>query len=55
MRVHVRPDAFYHDFFVEFLKSPGISSQSRRFITQARDIAAASSYDIYDEKFELNN
>lgn len=55
VRVQVRPDAFYHNFFVEFLKKPGISSLSRELITQARDMAASSNFDIYDEKFELKN
>ena len=55
VRVHVRPDAFYHNFFVEFLRNPTISSLSRELILQARDIAASSSFDIYDEKFELKN
>ena len=55
VRVHVRPDAFYHNFFIEFLKNPAISSLSRKLIEQARDIAASSDFDIYDEKFELKN
>ena len=55
VRVHVRPDAFYYNFFVEFLKNPGISNLSRKLIEQARDIAASSSFDIYDETFELKN
>ena len=55
VRVHVRPDAFYEDFYVEFLKNPRISDLSRRLITRAREIAASSSFDIYDEKLELRN
>ena len=55
VRVHVRPDAFYYNFFIEFLENPTISSLSRKLITQARDMAASSSFDIYDEKFELKN
>ncbi len=55
VRVHVRPDAFYQNFYVEFLKNPDISDLSRRLITQAQEIAASSSFDIYDEKFELKN
>ena len=55
MRVQVRPDAFYYDFFIEFLKNPDISNLSRKLITQARNIAASSNFDIYDEKFELKN
>ena len=55
VRVHVRPDAFYYNFFIDFLKNPGISSLSRKLITQARDIAASSNFDIYDERFELKN
>ncbi len=55
VRVHVRPDAFYYNFFMEFLKNPAISSLSRELIEQARDIAASSDFDIYDEKFELKN
>ena len=55
VRVHVRPDAFYHHFFVEFLKNPAISNLSRELITQARDMAASSNFDIYDERFELKN
>ena len=55
VRVHVRPDAFYYNFFVAFLKDPAISSQSRKLITKARNIAASSSFDIYEEIFELKN
>lgn len=55
VRVHVRPDAFYYNFFVEFLKNPAISNLSRELIEQAKDIAASSNFDIYDEKFELKN
>ena len=55
VRVHVKPDAFYQNFFIDFLKNPDISSLSRKLITQARDIAASSSFYIYDEKFELEN
>ena len=55
VRVHVRPDAFYHDFYIQFLKNQNISELSRKLITQAREIAASSSFDIYDEKFELKN
>ena len=55
VRVHVRPDAFYYNFFIEFLKNPDISNLSRELIMQARDIAASSNFDIYDEKFELKN
>ncbi len=55
VRVHVRPDAFYYDFYVEFLKNSNISRLSRKLITQARDIAASSNFYVYDEKFELKN
>lgn len=55
VRVHVRPDAFYHGFYVAFLQNPHISALSRRLITRARDAAAASSFDIYDETFALKN
>ena len=55
VRVHVRPDAFYHDFYIQFLKNQNISDLSRKLIKQARDNAASSSFDIYDEKFELKN
>lgn len=55
VRVHVRPDAFYHDFYTQFLKKRNISELSRELIEQARDIAASSGFDIYDEKFELKN
>ena len=55
VRVHVRPDAFYQDFYARFLKNPDISELSRKLITQARDMAASSGFDIYDEAFELKN
>ena len=55
VRVHVRPDAFYHDFYIQFLKNQNISDLSHKLIKQARDNAASSSFDIYDEKFELKN
>ena len=55
VRVHVKPDAFYYDFYVEFLKNSNISRLSRKLITQARDIAASSNFYVYDEKFELKN
>ena len=55
LRVRVRPDAFYYNFFAEFLKNPAISSLSRKLIEQARDIATSSNFDIYDEKFEFKN
>ena len=55
VRVHVRPDAFYHNFYIQFLNKQNISDLSRELIEQARDIAASSSFDIYDEKFKLKN
>ncbi len=55
VRVHVKPDAFYHDFYIEFLKNQSISELSRKLITKARDIAASSNFGIYDQKFELKN
>ncbi len=55
VRVHVRPDAFYYDFYTRFLQNPQISKLSRRLITQAREVASSSGFDIYDEKFALKN
>ncbi len=53
VRVHVKPDNFYHGFFVGFLQNPGISPQARKLIAEARDQAARSAFDIYDERFDL--
>ena len=55
VRVHVRPDAFYYDFYTRFLEGGSISESARRLITQAREVAGSSSFDIYDETFELKN
>lgn len=53
VRVRARPDAFYEEFFDRFLARPGVSELSRGLIERARDAAAASGFDIYDEAFEL--
>lgn len=53
VRVHVKPDHFYHNFFAAYLKGTGLSPQARKLIEEARDNAAKSAFDIYDERFEL--
>ena len=53
VRVHVKPDHFYHNFFAGYLKGAGLSPQARKLIEEARDNAAKSAFDIYDERFDL--
>ena len=53
VRVRVKPDHFYHGFFEAYLKGGGLSPQARKLIEEARDNAAKSAFDIYDERFAL--
>lgn len=53
VRVHVKPDHFYHGFFVGHLRGTGLSPRARKLIEEARDQAAKSAFDIFDERFDL--
>ena len=53
VRVHVKPDHFYHGFFISHLRGNDLSARARKLIEEARDNAAKSAFDIYDERFGL--
>ena len=54
VRVHIKPDNFYHGFFVSFLRNPNLSPLSRKLIEKARVRAATSAFDIFDDRIDLD-
>ncbi len=53
VRVRVRPDAFYLGFFNQILQGRGLSKKGRELLTQARERAANSPFDIFDDRIDL--
>ena len=53
VRVHVKPDSFYLGFFTSILENPNLSPKARGLLQKAREGAASSSYDIFDDRVEL--
>lgn len=54
VRVHVKPDNFYLGLFISLLQNPDLSPKARGLLQKARDGAASSPFDIFDDRIELD-